>query len=195
MVQRERQSAPARADIVALGHQGTTQWDVEYELRDIRAFDKDARLYFQKQATLATLQREHGTILHLAAEFSFDPDVPRNSVFLLSDGQGSTPQRFQWGLLLSLPVFPTVVLSDLGLHESAPIAHAELFLIGGSKSVVTTLYSAQRRTKKYFGELFYTAVLGGSSTEDSYRSALLGMITTPEYSAPSVWAPFVLWGK
>jgi CHAT domain-containing protein len=178
-----------------MGYAGNTQWDVEYELRDIRAFHKDARLYFQKQATPSNLQREQGTILHLAAEFSFDPAFPRNSFWHLSDGQGNSPLKLQWGMILSLQGFSAVVLSDLGKHANMPAAQAELFLVAGSRSVITTLYSAQRRTKKFFGELFYTALTGGSSPEDAYRSAVMGMIGDEDYAAPPVWAPFVLWGR
>jgi CHAT domain-containing protein len=58
-----------------------------------------------------------------------------------------------------------------------------------------TTYQAHRKTKKLFGELFYTSLTAGRSSAESYRSALVGMIESPEFSAPHFWAPFFLWGK
>ncbi len=182
--------------IVGVGHPGTTEWDVEYELRDIRAFSKEAQLYFQKQATLATLQKEHGALLHLAAEFHYDDRSPGNSYVLLSDGQAATTTTFvPWGALLSVPRFSAIILSDLGRHETIPSAKPALFLMGGSETVILTMYPAHRKTKKYFGEMFYTSYLNGNSVQESYRQAMLGMIENSEYAAPHLWAPFFLYGR
>jgi tetratricopeptide (TPR) repeat protein len=183
-------------DIVGVGHAGTTSWDVEYELRDIRAFHKDARLYFGKEATVMAVKREHGTVLHLAAEFRYDRRWPGNSVVLFSDGQtGETTTPIQWGRILSFPRFPTIVVSDLGEHDGIPLVKPSVLLMTGSQSVVLTSYPAHRKTKKYFGEVFYTSLTGGRSAGESYRSTIIGMIDNPEYAAPHIWAPFFLWGK
>jgi len=183
-------------EIVAMGHPGSTDWDVEYELRDIRAFYKDARFYFGKQATFSTLQKERGTLLHLAAEFHFDSRSPGNSDVVFSDGQSSaTTRTIQWGKLLSVPRFTTVIVSDLSREEGIPLTKPALFLLSGDESVVLSLYTPRRKTKKYFGELFYTSLIEGRSTQESYRKAILGMIGNADYAAPYVWAPFFLWGK
>ncbi|MCZ6775500.1 MAG: CHAT domain-containing protein, partial [Ignavibacteria bacterium] len=190
-------SIPAGHDIVALGHPGTTSWDVEYELRDIRAFFKDARLHFNREATLGTLQKERGEVLHLAAEFQFDERRPGNSYVMLSDGKFiNTTEEVQWGNLLSLPPFPTVIVSELQDQRSNILAAKPfMFLMNGSSSVILNAYPPLRKTKKFFGEIFYTSLLAGRTPQAAFRQSQLDMINNPEYSSPHHWAPFFLWGK
>ena len=189
--------AASSYDIVGLGHQGETSWDVEYELRDIRAFYKDARLYFDQQATLASLQNEHGDVLHLAAEVRCNGVAPGSSAIVLSDGKSaSTARQVLLGELFSLPPFSTIILSDLGtqctgVESSVPL----ILLMNGSPSVVMNAYPPARKTKKYFGEIFYTALLAGITPQAAFRQTQLEMIKNPEYASPYLWAPFALWGK
>lgn len=187
----------AKLRIAGMGHPGTTDWDVEYELRDIQAFYKDARLRFGQQATFAALQNERADILHLSLELQSNVRVPSTASVLFSDGQSpkgthSTP----WGELLSLPGFPSVVISDLGtsgasLHGSL----AAMFLMNGSGNVVLNSYPPLRRSKKYFGEIYYTALLSGVTTEAAVQKMQQEMIKNREYTSPYVWAPYFLWGK
>ena len=188
---------PIVRDVVALGHPGETSWDVEYELRDIRAFYKDARLYFNQQAILATLQKEHCDVLHMAAEVHFNDRKPGNSYLVLSDGQSITSwKRVLFGELFSLPTFATVIISDLAADQNA--AHRSepyIFLANGSGAVIMNVYVPSRKTKKFFGEIFYTALLAGNTSQAAFRRVQLDMIKSPEYSSPFAWAPFFLWGK
>ena len=191
--------APARkvSEVVALGCPGGTAWDVEYELRDIRAFYKDVRLYFDQQASLATLQKESEDLLHLAVRFQSNDLRPGNSFLTLSDGESpETVRRVPLGELLSLPRIPAVVVSDLddqrlGVRPAEPY----LFLANGTQEVVFTSTVPSRKAKKFFGEVFYTALLAGDDVRGAYRKAQLEMIRTGEYSSPFTWAPFVLWGR
>jgi CHAT domain-containing protein len=187
---------PAK-EVVALGYPGGTTWDVEYELRDIRAFYKDVRLYFDQYASLATLQKERGDVLHLAARFSFNEERPGNSCFIVSDGKSpAVMKRVPTVELLAVPPYATVVISDLdpgrlGIRPAEPY----LFMANGSQQIVFTSHTPSRKTKKMFGEHFYTALLSGADTRAAYRKAQLEMIKTPEYAGPHVWAWFTLWGK
>jgi tetratricopeptide (TPR) repeat protein len=192
-------AAPAAAvhDVVALGHPGSSDWDVEYELRDIRAFYKDTRLYFGPQATLATLQGEHADLVHIAAEFRWDDHAPENSCVVLPDSR--SPEMVRCILLeeiLGLPAFPTVVLSNLSPGYSA-IHPAEpyLFLANGGRTVIMDGYPPQRKTKKYFGEVFYTALLSGMVPCDAFHQVQIEMIRNPEYQSMHTWGAFFLWGK
>jgi CHAT domain-containing protein len=184
-------------DIVGLGHQGETSWDVEYELRDIRAFFKDARLHFDQQATLTSLQNEHGDVLHLAAEVRCNRIVPSSSSIVLSDGKSAnTSKKVLFGELFSLPPFPTIILSDLGsqctgVESSVPL----ILLMNGSSAVIMNAYPPVRKSKKFFGEIFYTALLSGATPQAAFRQTQLEMIKNPEYSSPYLWAPFALWGR
>ncbi len=189
--------APPQKDILAVGHPGTTGWDVEYELRDIRAFFKDARFLFGQQATLEALRQESGDVLHLALEFRYDERNPENSYVLLSDGKAfNTTAPVFWGSLYSVPPFPTVVISDLAedratVRPSLPY----IFLANGTTALMDQMYVPLRKTKKYFGEVLYTTLLTGASSEAAFRQMQLEMIRNPDYSASFIWAPFVLWGR
>jgi hypothetical protein len=194
MILFQKPASPAAVDIVGIGHQGKTAWDVEYEVRDIRAFHKEARLYFAKDASLATLQREKAAILNLAAEFRFDAHRTGNSFLRLSDGTPAGSSEIPWGKLVAIPRYPAVVLSDLGEHHGIPPVKPLLFLVNGSETVVLTSSPARRKTKKYFGEFFYTAIAEGSLSDDAYRRAILEMIVNPDVNAVEIWSPFYRWG-
>ncbi len=191
-------TAPPSAvrDVIALGHPGTTDWDVEYELRDIRAFYKETRLYFGPQATLETLQKERADLLHLAAEFRWDSGCPANSYVILQDSKSPEVTRsILQEDLLGLPPYPTVVVSNLAPGYSA-IHPAEpyLLLANGSRSVIMDGYPPLRKTKKYFGEVFYTALLSGVSPCEAFHKAQLEMLGNPEYRSMHTWGAFFLWG-
>lgn len=192
---RPLSAGPSGLDIVGLGHPGAGSWDVEYELRDIQAFHKPARLYFGTNATLTTLQREQGYVLHLAAEFSYDAAWPANSVIRLSNGQ--TPKGYTdvpWGKLFSLPPFRGVLLSDLNASGPFPLLKPILFLANGTGWVIATSEQPRRKTRKMFGELFYTSMVEELNVRTAYRRAVTGMIGNEEFGMPEVWAPYFLWG-
>ncbi|MBM2845355.1 MAG: hypothetical protein HW407_667 [Bacteroidetes bacterium] len=188
--------APSR-DIVGLGHPGRTSWDVEYELRDIRAFFKDARFYFQQQATLAFAQKERADVFHLVAEIQFSERSADNSFIMLSDGKSAaTFRQVRWGQLYLLPPFPTVIVSNLAENRSGiNAALPSILLMNGTGTVGLTSYAPSRKARKYFGEIFYTALLTGAASQHAFRLTQLEMIKAKEYSPPHVWAPFFLWGK
>jgi tetratricopeptide (TPR) repeat protein/CHAT domain-containing protein len=184
-------------EVIALGHPGKSDWDVEYELRDIRAFYKEARLYFGPQATLATLQRERADLLHIAAEFRWDNRSPGNSCIVLPDSR--SPEMVRSILqeeLLGVPAFPAVVVSNLApgyaaIHPAEPY----VFLANGGRMVVMDGYPPMRKTKKYFGEVFYTALLSGMLPCDAFHQAQINMIRNPDYRSMHTWGAFFLWGQ
>jgi hypothetical protein len=61
--------------------------------------------------------------------------------------------------------------------------------------VIGNGFTPSRKTKKFFGEVFYTALLGGNSVQSAYRKVQMEMIKNPDYAPQFVWAPFFLWGK
>jgi hypothetical protein len=100
------------------------------------------------------------------------------------------------GELLSLPVYPTVVLSNLSpgataLHVGIP----SVMLTTGSSAVVMNAYVPWRTAKKYFSESFYTALLSGATSDAAFRKVQLDMIKAPDYASPLVWATFFLWRR
>jgi tetratricopeptide (TPR) repeat protein len=184
-------------DVVGFGFAGSTGWDVEYELRDIRAFYKDVRLHFGTEATAAVLARERGDLLHLALDFRADPRLPGNTHFVVNDGQSAaTSTRLMLGDLPALPPFGAVVVSTLSAGEEAgPAALPYLLLTHGSGTVIITSLPPARKTKKVFGEFFYTALLSGLGADAAFRETQREMLRSPATASPAFWAPFVLWGK
>ncbi|MFN0157410.1 MAG: CHAT domain-containing protein [Bacteroidota bacterium] len=183
--------------VVGLGHPGNASWDVEYELRDIRAFYKDARLYFGAQATLPTLRGEKADVIHVALQTVFSRTSPENSFVYFSDGQsGTTTKRALWGEMYSIPAVGALLFSDLGddteMHRTSLV---QTLLMSGSGKVVLNSFVPLRKCKKFFGEIFYTSLLGGADVDGAMRAVQLAMIKSPEYSATHMWAPFFLWGK
>lgn len=191
------QANPAVRDVAALGFPGRTAWDVEYELRDIRAFYKDARLYFGKQATLDQVRSEGAHLLHIAAAVSVSTIRPGNSVVTLSDGKSATSSRAApVGEFLSLPAIPGLVFSNLS--PGGTLQHVSIPTIGlmnGTSGVVMNGYVPLRRSKKFFAEVFYTALLSGVAMEDAYRAVQIEMIRTPAYASPLVWGQYFYWGR
>lgn len=189
---------PAAVRTVAgLGFAGTTAWDVEYELRDIRAFFKEARLAFGEHATLEELQKERADVLHLALGVRFAARAPWNAALILSDGKTSTTSEpVPLGALLTLPPVQTVVFSCLSPDQPmTPALVAPLFLSNGSRYVIATAYTPSRKLKKFFCESWYTDLASGASPEQAFRKAQRDMIHNPEFSSPLVWSAYTLWGK
>lgn len=180
-------------EIVAFGNQGNTSWDVEYELRDIRAYAEESRMYFNREATVEVLQKEQGDVFQCAFEVRYDERRPSNSFFVLSEGAGygtvRYPRMSEFFLAGNFPTFIISNLSSVGLTPVVP----RIFRMNGGTNVIVTSYVPLRRTKKYFNELFYTGVIAGKSVEEAYRNVLLEMIKEKEYKAPYLWAPFFLW--
>ncbi len=183
--------------VAGLGFAGTTAWDVEYELRDIRAFFKEARLAFGQQATLEELQKERADVLHLAVGVRFAAEAPWNAALILSDGKSNTtPAPVPLGALLTLPPVPTVVFSCLTPDQPlTPALVAPLFLGNGSRFVIATAYTPSRKLKKFFCESWYTALASGATPEQAFRKAQRDMIRNPEFSSPLVWSAYTLWGR
>jgi hypothetical protein len=95
-----------------------------------------------------------------------------------------------------LPPFPTIIVSNLverrsGIEAALPM----ILLMNGTGGAGLTSYDPARKTRKFFGEMFYTTLLAGTTGQQAFRQVQLEMIKAKEYSSPHVWAPFFLWGK
>ena len=184
-------------NVVGLGHQGRTNWDVEYELKNIRSFYKEAQLLFDTLATPRHLKETRYEALHVAAEFNLDRRTPVNSSIVLSDGL--TPYGLSdvsLGELFKVTVPQTFLFSNVsptagGLSRYAPIA----FLANGSRVMVATMWQGERKAKKYFGEIFYTNLLAGMSATDAYHKAMVALVRRPEFSHSYRWGLYYQFGR
>jgi CHAT domain-containing protein len=183
--------------VAALGVRGATTWDVEYELRDINAFYRSARMLFGKEATLASLQSVHADLLHLAVEVRFSAHRPMTGSLLLGDGETSDGTLvYPLATLFALPPFAGVVVSNLsGKLPTTDCTLAAAFLSNGAFSVVTNAAPLSRKTKMLFGESFYTALQTGVPVSMAFRTAQNGLAQSKEMSATTLWAPLMVWGR
>jgi hypothetical protein len=184
-------------EVVGFGHPGKTTWDVEYELKDIRSFYDKAKMYFDTTAILGHLSGLSADVLHLAAEFSVDTNIPDSSVITVSDGV--TPDGvagISLGRLLAVPTTQTLVFSNItpeagGLSRYAPMA----FLANGTHTMIATMWQGERKAKKYFGEVFYTNLLGGVSSGFAYHKAMTAMMKDEEFSKLYNWGLYYQFGR
>jgi hypothetical protein len=44
------------------------------------------------------------------------------------------------------------------------------------------MWQGERRSKKYFGEIFYTSLLNGVTPSQAYREAMIALSRKPEFS-------------
>lgn len=192
-----RQKELPVSDVIGLGHPGRTQWDVEYELKDIRGFYEKARMFFDAAATLQHLDRLHIDVLHLAAEFNLDTEIPDESMMTMADGKTAFGVRgVSLGQTLRMVRPQTLVFSNVnptpgGLSLFAPL----VFLANGSKSVIATMWQGDRKAKKYFGELFYTNLLAGLPASTAFHSATVAMAKSEEYGRLYRWGLYFRFGK
>ncbi len=183
--------------VIGLGHPGSTTWDVEYELKDIRSFFDKAAMFFDTSATLTHLADSTYDLLHLAGEFLLDRDVAENSHIVLADGRTSYGTRdVSLGEMLHMPVPEILVFSNIsdrpgGLQRYAPY----LFLANGSSTVIATMWQGDRRTKKAFGEGFYTNLFMGITATDSYFKAISAVAKREELSHVQRWGMYYQFGK
>ncbi len=185
------------SNVVGLGHSGKTNWDVEYELKDIRSFYDKAMMFFDTTSTLEHLKPYSFEVLHLAAEFTIDPNVPDNSTIVLSDGISPYGLRHvAIGEMCSFAFPQTFVFSNIspiagGLSRYAPMA----FLASGSRTVITSMWQGERKAKKYFGEVFYTNLMGGMPATKAYQQAVAAMAHHDEFGRLHRWGLFYQFGK
>ncbi len=183
--------------VMAVGHPGSTNWDVEYELRDIRSFFEDAGMIFNQQATLSAIEDTMSDVLHLGADFSLDTDYPDNTTCVLSNGKSLySPDYIPVGKMLRIPNPQVLILSNISADGGMLRRYVPLtFLTNGTPTVIATMWRGDRRAKRAFGESFYTALKEGKPVADAFHGAVKGLISQPEFSKPHRWGLYYYFGK
>jgi len=184
-------------NIIGIGNPGSTNWDVEYELKDTRSFFEKAKMVFDLSSPLNYLDTASYDLLHFAVEFNNDVDIPDNSVVAFSDvrklyGGNEIPL----GDLLRISPPQTIVFSDISptageLSRYAPLA----FLANGTPTVIGTMWQGDRKAKKYFGEMFYTSLKAGLPASQAYHDAVSALEKKQEFSQLHRWGLFYMFGK
>ena len=183
-------------DIVAVGNPIGKNWSIDYELRDIRSFFKEANILIGMEASWEKISRLRGDVLQLSTEFVQDENEwPWGSV-VLADGQ--TPEKeemLSFRSLAGMNTFPVIYLSNqIGPGTGLTSIHALLLRMNGTSDVFFNAWSADRKAAKFFSEFFFTYLSHGLAPGDAYRQALLNLIKTREVNHPRSWAQFFHYG-
>ncbi|MBM4169444.1 MAG: tetratricopeptide repeat protein [Ignavibacteria bacterium] len=183
-------------NIIGLGNPGGKNWSIDYELRDIRSFFKEARILISMEATWNNLKSAKGDVLQLSTEFKGMHAAFPFGVIMFSDPQNieeSTEISFRD--LTTLQPYPVVVLSNhYGTGRGLAPAHALLLRTIGTSDVFYNAWYSDRKSAKFFSEYFYTHISTGLAPGDAYRQALLNLIRTRDVNHPYQWGQFFHFG-
>lgn len=181
-------------EILAVGDPTGRNWSIDYELRDIRSFFKDANVLIGFEATWNSLT-QRSDILQLSTDFKINPGTYPFGMMALSDGETFEESvDIPFEQITSLPSFPVVVLSNTGQGAGLTPVQAFLLRMNGTSDVFYNSWGAERKAAKFFSEFFYTHLSNGLAPGDAYRQALLNLIRTHETSHPYSWAQFFHYG-
>jgi tetratricopeptide (TPR) repeat protein len=184
-------------NVVAAGNPGTTLWDVEYELNDIRSFYDSVKIYTGGYATISNINKTDNDILHLSVDIQgADPELQSFSMILAGDSPPHDNQNITSIDILQIKPAQICLIVDLSDTPGRYFREIPLtFLANSSLTVVQTVWSIDRRTKKYFNEMFYTSLKNGVVITELYRSAVIAMINNPEYRDTRKWGCYFRFGK
>lgn len=188
-------SIPRIQAVLAVGNPTGRNWSVDYELRDIRSFFRDASVLIGFEATWRNVAAR-ADILQLSTDFRNTPGNHPFGTIALSDGETLDESiEVSFKQLSTHQAFPVVVLSNtLGQGTGLNSIHAYLLRINGTSDVFLNAWGADRKAAKFFSEFFYTHLSNGLAPGDAYRQALLNLIRTHEVSHPYSWAQFFHFG-
>jgi len=183
-------------NVVALGNPTGKNWSVDYELRDIRSFFKEAVVQIGFEATWENLKSARQEVAQISSEFENNPGNEPFGSIALSDGTTIEESiEIPFERLTSLPAFPVMVLSNtLGQGVGLTPLHAYLLRLNGTSDVFYNAWSSERKATKFFSEFFYTHLSNGLAPGDAYRQAILNLIQTQEVNHPFSWGQFFHYG-
>lgn len=141
-------------------------------------------------------------VIHFACHGFSDEKNPLRSVLVLSAGK----VRQEDGFLTLKEIYNLKLDSDLVvlsacesslgaiIKKEGVIGFPRLFLLAGSRAVLSTLWSVNDKTTAEFMKVFYQELLAGHDKDVSLRKAKLRMMASGK-SHPYYWAPFILSGS
>ena len=136
-------------------------------------------------------------VLHVAAEFYLNREVPQNSHAVFADDARTIRQHnVPLGEMLKLRSPQALVFSNIssipgGFSRYAPLA----FLANGTRTVIASMWQGDRRAKKAFGEGLYTNLFSGFTAGDAYYRSIIMMAKNGEMSHVQRWELYYKFGK
>jgi CHAT domain-containing protein len=130
-------------------------------------------------------------ILHIASHGIVDLSSPESSFLALSDGPLTAGELYEKGQFR----FGLVVLSACqtglgGRHPDSAIGLSNAFLIGGSRTVLSTLWQVPDEGTAQLMIQFYEELLKGKPVSTSLRQAQLSALADKSRKHPIYWAAF-----
>jgi len=162
-------------------------------------------LFYQKKATedqFKALDHTQYRIIHLACHGLVSEQFPLRSSLILASRKGSSEDGFltvreiyQLRLRTELIVL-SACESSRGLVEriEGVIGLPRIFLLIGSRSVISSLWAVNDLATQELMLEFYRGLLAGKAKHEALRLAKLKMIDSSK-SHPYYWAAFVLMGE
>ncbi len=195
LLYRTIERRPIRS-VTGVGNPTGRDWSIDYELRDLRSFFKDAAIFTGLEATWTRLKNASPDLLILVTEFRNPaPDLSFGSMGL-SDGVTSGElEFFPFERLDELRPVPALVLSNhheggRGLRPD----HANVLRLRGTPEVYLNAWPADRKAAKFFSEFFVTHIANGLIPPEAYRQALLNLVRIREVQHPRSWGQFFFFG-
>ena len=183
--------------VVVVGNPRGNNWPLDFELRDVRSFFRNATVSVSQNANDRQLFESSGDVLQLSTEFNTDTLFPGRSTFILSSGSITNPgANIPIADLSKLHPYPIVYLSDQQSSGSGltPL-YASVLMLNGSSYVILNLRPSEAKVNKIFSERFYSSLAKGMSVNDSYRTAVEGLSRSKDFSSPHAWSQFFKFGR
>ena len=189
-------AAPRLNRVVAVGNPTGKNWSIDYELRDIRSFFKEATILISMDATWSNVKEAKADILQFSTDFMMGEGTSVLGMIALAKPQ--TPEevtKVPFEKLAELQAPSIILLSNqYGQGFGLSPAHAMLLRINGTSDVFLNAWFSDRKAAKFFSEFFYTHLANGLAPGDAYRQALLNLIRTKDVNHPHSWGQFFHFG-
>lgn len=189
-------TSPHISQVFALGNPTGKNWSIDYELRDIRSFFKDATILISNDATWDNIRAMKADVLYLSTDFIMEEGV--SALGMMAMAKPQTPEEIvmvPFENLTELRAPSVVVLSNqYGQGFGLTDAHALALRINGTSDVFLNAWFSDRKAAKFFSEYFFTYLSDGLAPGDAYRQALLNLIRTRDTNHPHSWGQFFHYG-
>ena len=182
--------------VVAMGNPTGKNWSIDYELRDIRSFFKEATVIISKDASWENLRDVKTDILQLSSDFLMGEGESSLGMVALAKAQAlEEVEKIPFEKLSEIAAPAVVVLSNqYGEGFGLSPIHALVLRMNGTSDVFFNAWFSDRKAAKFFSEFFYTHLANGLAPGDAYRQALLNLIRTRDVGHPHSWGQFFHFG-
>ncbi|KAB2921899.1 MAG: hypothetical protein F9K22_12975 [Bacteroidetes bacterium] len=171
---------PAVPAVSVFGFSNDTRWGLEFELREVRGFFRNATVVINQTATEPALRSMTGDHLLLASRFG--PAEDGTPAF---DGAstGVSAAAIPVTAAASLHPFPSVQLLDAQRQRNGITSlHPLLFMMNGAGTVIVNRRPVTPRTSKLFSAAFHAAFAADNDRYTAYRNAVRALYRSGDAS-------------